>query len=112
MVNWYRILKKLKPLCPKHLDSLTEVLKYLYEEKEYSLTQIQSLVDRETLGTATLSSKLKKLGIEVRKRGGDNCSKELYLTKQDFLEHSPRELAKKYNVHVTTIYNRKHKLLP
>lgn len=114
MINWYRVLKALNPECEREVSSLEDALKHLYEEKGLSLEKIISLANKDSLliiHPGTLSKKLTSLGIKVRPRGGDNCSKDIPLTLEDFEQNSARELAVKFDVHITTIYERKKKLL-
>lgn len=111
MINWYRVHRILKELVPSDYQStLKDTLHYIYVEEQYSLEDITLMTDREILNSTSLSKKMKSLGIEIRRRGGDHNSIYLPLTQQDFIEYSARELADKYGVNISTIYDRKTKL--
>jgi hypothetical protein len=111
MINWYRVARSLKPYCPEGIETLSSMLKYLYEVKKKSTQDLVDLAYPERMSWMGMYNKLKSLNITMRPQGGDNCSKQIILTKQDFLEYSVRELAKMFNVSTTTIYDRKNKLL-
>ena len=110
MVNWYRVLNALKPVCPEGTNTIKEALQFLYVDQNQSLNDIVDLSNRELLCLGPLRRKLADLGIPIKHKGGDNCSKYIPLTKEDFEQNSARELAKEHNVHITTIYNRKSKI--
>jgi hypothetical protein len=109
-VNWFRVKNKLKQYYPNpEEEDLNKILKYLYEDENLSLEKITKMTDRLILCPNTLRSKLEEIGLEIKPRG--STSKDIPLTLNDFVENSAAELAKKYNVNVTTIYVRKEKLL-
>ncbi len=111
MINWYRVLELLMPHCKREVFNIDDALKHLYEEQKMSLAKIVSLTDREILSSRTLRIKLAKIGIIVRGKGGDNSTIPFPITIEELEKVPLRYLARKYNVHVATIYNRKHKML-
>lgn len=110
MINWYRVKEKLKEYCPENTEELKDILEHLYIKCDLSLQNIIQLTDREILSAQTLRTKMDSLNIPIKKQGGDNCSKSIPLSLKDFEQLSAKELAQKYNVHITTIYYKKRKL--
>jgi DNA-binding MarR family transcriptional regulator len=111
MINWYRIQRLLKPLCPDNLTTIDEMLKHLYIVKGYSLNDLKTVICTEVNNVQSIKRKLESIGVILRGRGGDNCSKHLTLTPEDFMEYSVRELARKFNVSPSTIRDRRDKIL-
>jgi hypothetical protein len=110
MTNWFRVLNLLKAHCPPGVETIEDALLYLYVDKRLSLREIKDLTDREVLGPQTIRSKLVSIGVDIKSRGGPNSRKVIPLKLEEFKEFSVAELAKKYNVHKTTIYNKKRTL--
>ena len=110
MVNWYRVMENIKDLCPEGTKDVNEALRYLYEDMNMSLAEITALTNNVILCPHTLSTRLRKIGVNVRRKGGKRRVKNILLAEDDFEKFSAIELAKKHGVHVTTIYNRKKKL--
>jgi len=106
MIYWGRVLKVLQPHCLREVESIEEALFHLYEERNFSLAIIANLTNREVISPQTIRAKLKKYSIPIRGRGGVNYFKDFPLTLKEVELNSVALLAKKYNVHVTTIYNR------
>jgi transposase len=112
MINWYRVHRILKESVPAEAQStLKDTLTYLYHTEGLSLEDIVKMSNREFFWAGALSKKMRQLGIRIKPKGGDNSTKAIPLTEHDFIEYSARELARKYNVHISTIYDRKNKLM-
>ena len=110
MISWNRIYLKLKDYCPSEKQgSLEEVFHYLYIDQSWSLDKLAEATDRGARAQA-IRNKLKKIGIEIRNKGGDQRSLHLGLSLKDFENYSAIELARMHNVHVSTIYIKKQEL--
>ncbi len=110
-INWYRVYDKLNlhyPIAPQ--DDIDTLLRYLYVDKHLTLIEITKLTDGEVLNQDTIARKLKSLGVKINPRGGLTHSKPIPLTIDEFKKSSARELSRQYDVHINTIYYKKHKL--
>lgn len=108
--DWYEVKKILQKHCPNYITTLKGVLHHLYVEKQLSLHAIAELTDREVLSDYPIRDKLKELEIPLKRRGGVHNLKTNMITPQEMREVPKRKLARKYGVHVSTLYLKERKM--
>lgn len=109
MINWYRVFDILEWRCEREVHDIKDALTHLYVERGLSLSTILEMSEREITSPLTVRNKLRSLGIKVRGKGGANNNKFIPLTPEEFKMNSARQLARKYDVDIVTVYNRKRK---
>jgi len=97
MINWTDILKNSTFKSPR------ELLIDRYVNKRLSLSEVALELD---VSPPTVRNYLVQMGIERRARGGDNSTKPVDITLEDYQTMTYKELAKKYNVSPYTIWAR------
>ena len=97
MIEWTNILKS------SGFDNPMLLLIDRYVEKRMSLSEVAK--EFETTHQ-TIKNYLVSFGIPLRGRGGDNSSKAVDITYEDYLKMTYEELAKKYDVSPYTVWNR------
>lgn len=90
--------------------TLKETLEFLYHQEGLSIRQLVMLTD-DKCTTTSLRTKMRELGISLRKRGGPNYTKPFEITKEEYKSKSYKEMAFEHNVNVTTIRNRCKKFI-
>ena len=97
MIDWTDILKR------TGFQNAFLLLIDRYVEKQQSLSEIAKEFD--TTGQ-TIKNYLVYFGILRRSRGGDNSTKPVQITYEDYQKMTYEELAKKYRISVYTVWTR------
>jgi len=97
VIDWHSILSKTEFKDPR------ELLIDRYCEKRLSMREI-ALEFNVTL--PTIRNYLNRLGIKTRERGGDNSTKAVDISLEDYESMTYEELSKKYGVSPWMIWKR------
>ena len=97
MIEWTKILKDSDFSNPMLL------LIDRYVEKGLSLSEIAREFNTTHM---TVKNYLTRFGIPLRGRGGDNSTKSVNITYEDYVKMTYEELAKKYEVSLYTVWSR------
>lgn len=97
MIDWSKILENAGYTNPFLL------LVDRYVEKRMSLSEVA-----KEFGTThmTIKNYLTRFGIPLRGRGGDNSSRAIDITYEDYVKMTYEELAKKYKCSLYTVWAR------
>jgi DNA-directed RNA polymerase specialized sigma24 family protein len=101
MISWRRATNLLKVHIPQleEEDDLADIFFTCYCDLGMSIQEIALLCQ---VSSSTLRSKLLRVGIQLKKRGGGR-RKATAFVKRDLEEMSLKELSTKYKVSVTTV---------
>jgi len=97
VIEWTKILKDSDFSNPMLL------LIDRYVEKGLSLSEIAREFNTTHM---TVKNYLTRFGIPLRGRGGDNSTKSVNITYEDYVKMTYEELAKKYEVSLYTVWSR------
>lgn len=115
IIIWEELLKGYNRIYKKNYKTVKSMLSGLYSQTK-SLTQVSDLLG---VSRPSLSTKMKKLGIEVKGKGGDNSIGEkrvlfLKISPEEMKEMTWLEISKRcknashsYIKHLAKRYNRK-----
>ena len=90
-------------------DSERTMLQHFYLEQGFSIRQ---MADKLGYSTFAVRRRLLSFGIELRRRGGPNglgITSLGHLTDEELFKTSPAELAKAYEVHISTVFTEKRR---
>ena len=111
MVIWERVRRKLEEHLPPKEEGrlLSEILVEMYYDQGMSLSDISECCG-DLCSTSALRTKMLKLGIEFRARGGTNHMKYNEVPEEDIRGLGYDELMGRYGMSYATIYLYKKRL--
>jgi len=109
MIYWKKATSRLREHIPQLVDedNPTDILFVCYCDLGMSIKQIANLCG---VSPFTLRSKLLRMGIKLKRRGGKRRKPTAFL-RSDLEEMSLKELCHKYKVSKTTVNSAKRRLL-
>lgn len=99
-MRWSKVLKEVNEVKTfGQFKTIDDLLKKLYKKYKFSTRTLAELCGCDP---TTVRTKLIKLGVKLRERGGPNNRSNINITRDDWLLLNIKELAKKYGCHPTT----------